>query len=172
MKAITTAMALMLISFTAHANAINSDFRGFPKWQRVMSNERFTPPAAPFAGDLNALIAAIHKKYASVPYVEDFKNFQKEDYWQTREDMKKQGSGDCEDFAIAEYYDLLEAGVNPSSLWIAVVIDNRRQQLHAVLIANDKILDQINSAPLNLSDFEKFYTPIFKINREGWTRGY
>jgi predicted transglutaminase-like cysteine proteinase len=43
------------------------------------------------------------------------------DYWATPMDSLGQGAGDCEDFAIAKYFTLREAGVTPNKLRLIYV---------------------------------------------------
>ncbi len=56
--------------------------------------------------------------------------------------------GDCEDFALLKKRDLIRAGVDPSKLLIATVLDTKRNS-HAVLVyrsaAGDLILDNLTN---------------------------
>ncbi|WP_420587077.1 transglutaminase-like cysteine peptidase [Ruegeria sp.] len=56
--------------------------------------------------------------------------------------------GDCEDFALLKKRDLIRAGVDPSKLLIATVLDTRRNS-HAVLVyrsaAGDLVLDNLTN---------------------------
>ncbi|WP_253276803.1 transglutaminase-like cysteine peptidase [Ruegeria sp. 6PALISEP08] len=56
--------------------------------------------------------------------------------------------GDCEDFALLKKRDLIHAGVDPSKLFIATVLDTRRTA-HAVLIyrstQGDLVLDNLTN---------------------------
>ena len=56
--------------------------------------------------------------------------------------------GDCEDFALLKKRDLIRAGVDPSKLLIATVLDARRNA-HAVLVyrsaAGDLVLDNLTN---------------------------
>ncbi|WP_235216203.1 transglutaminase-like cysteine peptidase [Ruegeria halocynthiae] len=56
--------------------------------------------------------------------------------------------GDCEDFALLKKRDLIRAGVNPSKLLIATVLDTQRNS-HAVLVyrsaAGDLVLDNLTN---------------------------
>ncbi len=56
--------------------------------------------------------------------------------------------GDCEDFALLKKRDLIRAGIDPSKLLIATVLDTRRRA-HAVLVyrsaGGDLILDNLTN---------------------------
>nr|WP_170330163.1 transglutaminase-like cysteine peptidase [Ruegeria arenilitoris] len=56
--------------------------------------------------------------------------------------------GDCEDFALLKKRDLIRAGVDPSKLLIATVLD-RQRNAHAVLVyrstAGDLVLDNLTN---------------------------
>ncbi|CUJ94936.1 hypothetical protein RUE5091_01481 [Ruegeria denitrificans] len=56
--------------------------------------------------------------------------------------------GDCEDFALLKKRDLIRAGIDPSKLLIATVLDARRNS-HAVLVyrsaAGDLVLDNLTN---------------------------
>lgn len=46
-----------------------------------------------------------------VRFVEDAQVWGRADYWASPLELLGQGAGDCEDFAIAKYFSLIEAGV-------------------------------------------------------------
>ena len=48
--------------------------------------------------------------------ISDLNNWQRDDYWTTPAELFERGGGDCEDFAIAKYFLLLEHGVPESRL--------------------------------------------------------
>ncbi len=56
--------------------------------------------------------------------------------------------GDCEDFALLKKRDLIRAGIDPSKLLIATVLD-RQRQAHAVLVyrsaGGDLVLDNLTN---------------------------
>ncbi|WP_170608655.1 transglutaminase-like cysteine peptidase [Ruegeria arenilitoris] len=56
--------------------------------------------------------------------------------------------GDCEDFALLKKRDLIRAGIDPSKLLIATVLDNQRNP-HAVLVyrsvTGDLVLDNLTN---------------------------
>lgn len=146
-----------------------ADLSGFPKWNRVVEQEKTARQAHTFRGDIKPVLDALQARYRAVPYVEDWQNWGKEDYWATRAEMKAKGSGDCEDFAIAEYFDLLEKGVSDNDMEILVVLTRKDQSLHAVLRVQDWVLDRRAERVMTGAEFDRFYQPFFGINRLGWS---
>lgn len=167
MIALFLLMVVLLPINTVAAQDIDS-FKKYPKWQHVLKHEQFKPPEKQFDGDLVKLLQKEQLKYSAIPYVEDFVNYNKEDYWTTREELLKRGSGDCEDFAIAKYYDLLEAGITDSDMELVIVtINNSDRTLHAVLRVRNYYLDSSaeGNTILTRKDFDFFYTKVFGLNR-------
>ncbi|MCE9567451.1 MAG: transglutaminase-like cysteine peptidase [Planctomycetes bacterium] len=162
MKHLATALLVTILATAAHADELEH----FPKWKHVVEHEQAMPK--PFAGELKPALDAIQKHYRAIPYVEDFKNYGVVDHWATRAEMRAKGSGDCEDFAIAEYFDLAEAGIPEHDLWIMVVIVKATQELHAVLKVGPWVLDRRAPEVLDARRFADLYTPVFRINRTGW----
>jgi predicted transglutaminase-like cysteine proteinase len=66
-------------------------------------------------------------------YRSDLDNFGAVDHWATPEELWRNGSGDCDDFAVAKYLSLRELGFSPYSTWIVLVADIERNQAHAVV---------------------------------------
>lgn len=56
------------------------------------------------------------------------------DYWSTRKEFLIEGRGDCEDYAIAKYFSLLENGFNKDKTFLAVVKVDGKQTEHMVLL--------------------------------------
>lgn len=75
-------------------------------------------------------IGLLNKKINSVPYKSDHALYGKEDYWATPDEFFKRG-GDCEDYCIAKYYALRQAGVPAEDMRLVVV--RLKQAYHAIL---------------------------------------
>jgi predicted transglutaminase-like cysteine proteinase len=163
----TALLILLLLSSPTHAVESN-DMTGFTKWNRVVSQTWVIAPAKPFAGNLKAKLDKVQARYLRVRYVEDKKNYKLTDYWATPAEMRAKRSGDCEDFAIAEYFDLVKAGVDERKLWIIIVAVKATKETHAVLRAGEWILDRRMPRVISIADFEEKYTPIYRINRKAW----
>lgn len=105
------------------------------------------------------------------------------DYWATPLESLGQGAGDCEDFVIAKYFSLIEAGVERSKLrWIYVVATvgapgSGVTEPHMVLGyyatpgAEPLVLDNLSSSILPASRRPDL-TPVFSFNSDGiWKQG-
>jgi predicted transglutaminase-like cysteine proteinase len=79
------------------------------------------------------------------------------------------GQGDCEDYAIAKYLALREAGMPSGDLRLVVVRDAKRNELHAILAARleDRWLVLDNRRLLLLEDADiGDYTPVIAFGAE------
>lgn len=92
----------------------------------------------------------------ALPEFDNF-NIGVDDYWMTPKEFLINGRGDCEDYAIAKYFALLELGVKKEYLYMAVVKEKSSQGMHMVLFyIEDKtksplVLDNLSFKVLPLS---------------------
>lgn len=166
---IVIGLMMMVFSRGAHAEII-ADLKDFPKWTSVMERENVRAALAPYKGEIKPLLVGVHKKWRKFTYMEDAQNYGKDDYWATRAEMVFKEAGDCEDFAIAEYFDLLELGVAEPTMGIVVVIVRQTQEIHAVLQVEGWILDSRSEKVMPLSEAASYYLGIYRINRMGYER--
>ena len=93
-----------------------------------------------------------------------------EDVWSSPLTTLGIGAGDCEDYAIAKFMALQEAGVSPDDLRIVVLQDNFRGEDHAVVAArldgNWLILDNRHMAMVEDRQMRNFQ-PVFLIDHDG-----
>jgi len=80
------------------------------------------------------------------------------------------GAGDCEDYAIAKFVALQEAGVSPDDLRILIVRDDLREEDHAVVAArldgNWLMLDNRHMVMVEDKRVRR-YRPVFLVDRDG-----
>ena len=87
----------------------------------------------------------------NILFANDIVLWLKEDYWATPLELLCKGAGDCEDFAIAKYFTLLEVGVEESKLRITYVKALKLNLPHMVLTyyenpqADPLVLDNLTS---------------------------
>jgi len=110
---------------------------------------------------------------ARIEYKPDSDVWGKSDYWATIAETLGKGYGDCDDYAIAKYFTLREAGIAEEAMRIVVLKDNSIDQIHAVLSVEVNgttyILD--NQSPYLRTDQQiTFYEPIYSINETHWWR--
>jgi predicted transglutaminase-like cysteine proteinase len=93
-----------------------------------------------------------------IRYWSDELIFGKVDYWQTPKEFIKNGLGDCEDFAIAKFFDLKKEGYDP---WIVYCMD--KTSGHAVCVVDDYILDLDRIYDLRKDKYWK-YVSVYGFN--------
>lgn len=108
----------------------------------------------------------------NIAFVDDQVLWQKKDYWATPVEFLYTGAGDCEDFAIAKYFTLLEMGVDESKLRITYVKALQLNQAHMVLTyftdthAEPLVLDNLTSA-ISLASVRNDLQPVYSFNGSG-----
>lgn len=113
---------------------------------------------------------AVNSHLNKAAYVTDMVNWQQLDYWATIQQFFNK-DGDCEDYAIAKYYSLMELGFSADEMRIVIVEDTNLNIAHAVLavyLQNEIwILDNQIST---LVPHKKIvhYLPLYSINENAW----
>lgn len=106
----------------------------------------------------------------AIRYVSDLVQFRELDRWSAPLATFASAKGDCEDYAIAKYVALREAGFAESDMRLLLVRDRTVRQDHAVLAARLDgrwlILDN-RWSNLREDNGELNFTPLFAINRDG-----
>lgn len=109
----------------------------------------------------------------SIRPVNDKIQYGVEDLWATPLMTFASGAGDCEDYAVAKYVALREAGIAESDLRLVVVRDNAVNDFHAVAAVRDNgrwlVLDNRTLAirdDIDIADFK----PLFAMNDTGVRR--
>ncbi len=106
----------------------------------------------------------------AIRYVSDYSQHGEADRWSAPLASFATARGDCEDYAIAKYVALREAGIARENLQLVLVRDRAVRQDHAVLAArlDDRwlILDNRQSPLIEDSNASSF-TPLFAINHDG-----
>ena len=100
--------------------------------------------------DRDTQVREINRLFNQRPYAEDSIQFNTVDKWQLPLDLLD-GAGDCEDFAIAKYFALLQLGVPDGEMRIVVAQEPRSGAGHAFLTVmidgQEMILDYDVSRP-------------------------
>jgi predicted transglutaminase-like cysteine proteinase len=95
--------------------------------------------------------------------------------WLSPLDVLRLGDGDCKGYALAKYFALRQAGVEPDRLRLVIVHNKRRAEDHMVVAAYDTgrwlILDNRTMALVTDADASAVYSPIFVLDETG-TRRY
>ncbi len=97
-----------------------------------------------------------------------------EDVWRPPLATLDEGAGDCEDYAIAKFVALQEAGVSADDLRIVILRDDIREEDHAVVAArldgNWLMLDNRHMIMPEDKQVREYYHPIFLIDHGGVKR--
>ncbi|MCY1212498.1 Bacterial transglutaminase-like cysteine proteinase BTLCP [compost metagenome] len=84
-------------------------------------------------GELQQLQAVNQMINSQVRFSDDSELWQRRDYWATPVETLASGAGDCEDFALAKYFTLLQLGVAPDKLRITYARALELNQAHMVV---------------------------------------
>ncbi len=124
---------------------------------------RMRPGRARF-GEINRAVNS------TIRYVSDLVQHGVPDRWSSPLATFAAGRGDCEDYAIAKYAALREAGVAESDLRLLLVYDRTVREDHLVLAARHDgrwlILDNRRLLLLEASELPQ-YAPLFAFGQEG-----
>ena len=177
-----------LFSFRSPEGAVSAKWRGMTadiaKEAAVMMQcraaaERCAPGVASFVAIIDEarrhdgrerLDAVNHAVNQAIRYTTDMEQHGVADLWSAPLATFTSGRGDCEDYAIAKYVALREAGVAAEDLRILLVRDVAIGEDHAVLAARQSghwlILDNRNMRLIEDNDI-KHYMPLFAIDQSG-----
>lgn len=78
-------------------------------------------------------VTEINLKYNQYEYITDQEHFGKADYWQNPYEFSTYKKGDCEDYAIAKYYDLMNIGMPEDRLLVVYARHLPTNEAHMVL---------------------------------------
>jgi predicted transglutaminase-like cysteine proteinase len=117
-----------------------------------------------------------------IQFADDQQVWGQSDYWATPMETLAKGRGDCEDFTIAKYFTLLDAGVPNSQLRLVYVkariggMNSSLQQAHMVLAyyespdAEPLVLDNLIT-DLRPASRRPDLSPVFSFNSQGIWQG-
>ena len=103
-------------------------------------------------------IKNVNDFFNRITYKTDQAHWKKKDYWATPFEFMGTGAGDCEDYAIAKYFTLLELGIKKENLYFAVVDVKGERNSHMVLF----YLEDLNSTPLVMDNLNFKVLPLNK----------
>jgi predicted transglutaminase-like cysteine proteinase len=136
----------------------------FQRWQDLMENSHYLSD--------RAKLEAVNRFFNEMKWIEDQSLWGKADYWATPVESLLKNAGDCEDFAIAKYFTLLEMGFSEDRLSISYVKFQGESLAHMVLTyyppegGEPLILDNIKGDILKSSERDDIQ-PVFHMNGYG-----
>ncbi len=141
-------------------------------WSALAKVEKAAPRIqrllTPNSTDLDAL-QVVNAFFNRVAYVSDAVHWSAEDYWATPAEMVSSNGADCEDYSIAKYFLLKEAGVPVERLRITYVKAVKLNQAHMVLAyyaapgAEPLILDNLEDR-VSLASDRPDLVPVYSFN--------
>lgn len=149
----------------------DKDLSKFPKWVDCiarMGNQTFGGEWSLMKTDSDRIthVDYVNQNFNQMRYVADGVT----DFWQTPAEFMQSGSGDCEDFAIAKYMELLKFGCRSAEIVICSV--RKTRQIHAVtrVFIGDSyvVMDNRTKALLTMPQYQNAYDSIFALTLQGW----
>ena len=133
-------------------------------WQELLRTDR--------ADSDRAKIERVNRFFNRLNFVDDALHWHKADYWATPVEFLASEGGDCEDFAIAKYFTLLDLGIDEHKLTLTYVKALKLNQAHMVLTyypspkAEPLVLDNLVEAILPSSERTDLL-PVYSLNGSG-----
>lgn len=135
------------------------------RWQKLMQMAKLLPEAE----KLKRVNDFFNQQ---IDFVDDIYLWGEEDYWATPVEFLFQGAGDCEDYAIAKYFTLIELGVAEKKMRIMYVKAIQLNQAHMVLTyyptprAVPTVLDNL-IPEIKLATKRTDLLPVYSFNGSG-----
>jgi predicted transglutaminase-like cysteine proteinase len=120
--------------------------------------------------DLRTKLARANSVINAYPYTPSLANWGERNHWETPFEFLRK-SGQCQDYAIAKYLLLREAGVPATALRLVVLRDTRQALDHAVLVAyvdGEPMLLDNEIAEVVVAASVHHYEPYYSISEQGW----
>lgn len=114
-------------------------------------------------------LVCINNFFNQVPYQSDQKVWGENDYWATPIEMLGMGKADCEDYAIAKFFTLIEMGIPEDKLFLTYAMSNSTRNKHVVLAyyENERSIPLILDNRQLLITHENIsndYIPLYRFN--------
>ncbi len=106
-------------------------------------------------------LSHVNSFYNKILPVEDTTKYNVDDHWATPKEFLINGKGDCEDYAIAKYFTLIETGIPKDKLYFAIVKVKAEANYHMVLL----YIENKNAMPLVLDNLSFKVVP-FDIRKK------
>lgn len=107
-----------------------------------------------------------------IPYAEDLAHWGAADYWATPAELLATNGGDCEDYATAKYFTLIELGIAEDQLRLTYAKAAGHNQTHMVLTYFEKpsavplVLDNLDPR-IRSADERDDLVPVYSFNGSG-----
>ncbi|MCL6415955.1 transglutaminase-like cysteine peptidase [Aestuariirhabdus sp. Z084] len=151
-----------LLSYLREHYGAEAEARG-SSWRQALDDSRNQPRAVQ--------LQVINDFFNQMFFSTDEAVWGQEDYWATPLEFIGRGAGDCEDFAIAKYYSLIEVGFPAEKLRLMYVKAVNYNQHHMVLTYYEKrgaeplVLDNIDPV-IKPASLRNDLVPIYSFNAD------
>jgi len=108
--------------------------------------------------DLTRKLNYVNTFYNRILPIDDSRKYKVDDHWATPKEFLIQGKGDCEDYAIAKYFTLLEVGIPKDKLFFSIVKVKKATNYHMILL----YIENKKSIPLVLDNLSFKILPFTK----------
>jgi predicted transglutaminase-like cysteine proteinase len=147
-----------------------------------VASKRVTGAAASYAaslrgrGDLTQIEAVNAYVNRKVTFVDDSRQYGREDFWSAASETLRRGRGDCEDYAIAKLQMLRAVGFADRDLYLVIAKDLVRRSDHALLVVRADgrllVLDNGTDRILDAQDAGDYRPVLTYSATAAWTHGY
>jgi predicted transglutaminase-like cysteine proteinase len=116
-------------------------------------------------------LSHVNSFYNKILPINDATKYQVDDHWATPKEFIIEGRGDCEDYAIAKYFTLIETGIPKNKLFLSVVKVKGEATYHMILLYLENkttmplVLDNLSSKVVAF-DIRKKLEPKFIFNEK------
>ena len=156
----TTLLATKSIILTnSDVERINSDYYKKAIYLRLLEYIKLKKKVKDF--ELIKKLNYVNTFYNRILPVQDSRKYKVDDHWATPKEFLIEGRGDCEDYAIAKYFTLLEVGIPKDKLFFAIVKVKGETNYHMVLL----YIENRTSMPLVLDNLSFKILPFDKRKR-------
>ena len=138
--------------------------RRVARWHHLMKEKVLAPE--------KEKLEAVNRFFNELEYVEDIDHWGRNDYWATPVELLRTNGGDCEDFATAKYFTLLNLAVPDEKMRLTYVRSLTLNKAHMVLtyyeapddvpLVLDSLYEHIVAATLRTD-----LLPVYSFNGKG-----
>lgn len=156
----------------------HNDISQFKSWESVMKREAAMPDTIEVKGWKKFLasispaetnigkLELVNNYFNSLHYHTEAELYGKYNYWADVQEFLIRG-GDCKGYAMGKYFSLLQLGFTPKDMAVIVLLDQQKNELHAVLAVFQGeeifILDNQDEEIRKAGEIRHFYFPIYAI---------
>jgi predicted transglutaminase-like cysteine proteinase len=116
-----------------------------------------------------SIVEAVNRQVNRMVYGTDQQVWGQRDYWASPQEFFQRGMGDCEDFVLAKYHQLIRQGIAAQQLSLAYVKRAEDYASHMVLLYEEQgrywVLDNFQQA-LEQVDARSDLLPVYRFNLE------